>query len=559
MRTDGKDPVFLLALTVTAFAVLGFIGISHVGRVSGPAELRPGFGSRSTQEAPGARAAASSHLQNFKKGSEVLKARAAAFASGLGFSFGGPSRPGSAASARDMNAWRSAPSASAGAYAGDEKRDWGSMYYKGPRGLAPSGPGSWTASSGGASMTGAGSAAHSEGMVPPEEVPGGASPQGEEMSSADKEAVQRYARQQASPAAAGQAASAMYAALPRNGAAAGGPSDPGSSSLPPIPPGRSGSISGMRGGAAGAADLNGAAESMSSGSGGSYGAQMAGGAADVAARAAAVPVPSADSAKAVDGSGSSGEGAAGGGSSSSSGTPSPKEAPGKDKDASEKSKDKTVPTTQPKETPVLVASAHTPDIFQEIASEKLNGREERYLGDAPSRSKSAPGSPDPSLQVLLRPRTVHPPAAASGEKSVAQEEPPDPEDIEAVPVRRRESIKTEVHLFLRRLESGYGRMTDMQRTSCMADRQLCGEHELRGSYLTMTTAEGARLTLGMKRAETEAAPGMKSLRGAGRSGGARGRGKWSLYTIDFVDRDGRRPGENDEAAADEADEEEDEE
>ncbi|HNT98944.1 MAG TPA: hypothetical protein PKK31_11820, partial [Elusimicrobiales bacterium] len=301
MRTDGKDPAFLLALTVTAFAVLGFIGISHVGRVSGPAELRPGFGSRSQQEASGARTAASSHLQNFKKGSEVLKARAAAFASGHGFSFGGPSRPGSAASAGDMNAWRSAPSSSAGRYAGEEKRDWGSMYYKGPRGLAPSGPGSWTASSGGASMTGAGAAAHSEGMFPPEEVPDGASPQGEEMSSADKEAVQRYARQQASPAAAGQAASAMYAALPRNGTAAGGPSGPGYSSLPPIPPGRSGSISGMRGGAAGAADLNGAAESMSSGSGGSYGAQMAGGAADVAAKAAAVPMPSADSAKAVDG------------------------------------------------------------------------------------------------------------------------------------------------------------------------------------------------------------------------------------------------------------------
>ncbi|HOI43611.1 MAG TPA: hypothetical protein PK523_11760, partial [Elusimicrobiales bacterium] len=486
MRTDGKDPVFLLALTVTAFAVLGFIGISHVGRVSGPAELRPGFGSRSAQETSGARAGTSSHLQNFRKGSEVLKARAAAFASGLGFSFGGPSRPGRAASASagDMDAWRSAPSSSAGGYDGDEKRDWGSMYYKGPRGLAPSGPGSWTASSGGASMTGSG-AVQSEGMVPPGEIPDGTSPQGEEMTPADREAVLRYARQQASPAAAGQAASAMYAALPRSGTAAGGPSDQGSSSLPPIPPGRSGSISGMRGGAAAAADLNGAAESMSAGSGGTYGAQMAGGAADVAAKAAAVPVPSADSAKEVAGSGSSGGGGDGaGGSSSSSGTTSPKDASEKTKDASEKSKDKTVPTTQPKETPVQVASAHTPDIFQEIASEKLNGREERYLGDAPQQFKSAPGSPDPALQVLLRPRTVHPPAAASAEKRIGQDETPDPEDIEAVPVRRRESIKTEIHLFLRRLESGYGRMSDMQRTSCQADRELCREHELRGSYLT---------------------------------------------------------------------------
>ncbi|MDT8287794.1 MAG: hypothetical protein RQ748_11850, partial [Elusimicrobiales bacterium] len=283
MNGIGKDPAFVLTLALGTFAVGGFLAISHLGRTSAPVQMNSSFASRFAPEAAQeATAVPASHLENFKRGTRELKARASAAASGFGFSFGGPApaaRTATASAARNES-WRYASSSSRGQYPpADGARDWASAYYKGPKGLNAGGSKSWAAS-GGVSKTGA--SATAPWTAGGSEAVGGEVPAGEEMPGVDRAALDSYARAQASAGAAGQATSAMYASLPsRSADAPGGYSQPSAgadNALPPIPTGRTGSISGMRGGVS-AADLGGMDEGMRSGSGGNYGAQMAGGAA----------------------------------------------------------------------------------------------------------------------------------------------------------------------------------------------------------------------------------------------------------------------------------------
>ncbi|HBE88413.1 MAG TPA: hypothetical protein DDW67_04650, partial [Elusimicrobia bacterium] len=249
-------------------------------------------------------------------------------------------------------------------------------------------------------------------------------------------------------------------------------------------------------------------------------------------------------------SGGSSSGGSDGAAGSSSGTPSSNTA----KPAGNNS--------QPEVAPVLLASAQAPDLLQDIASEKLNGREDRYLRAAPRQLKSADDAADSALDALLKPRTVHPSPAPSGsEKSVVPaQETPDPENLEELRAARREAIKTETHLFLTKIESRYGKMSDIQRVSCSADRDNCRDHGLRGSYLTMVTTTGAKLALSFKRGDPGTADARDGRRGYTRSGsGTREPAKWRLYTIDFIDGAGQRPGEAAGGAAAEQDDEEGEE
>ncbi|MEW5905944.1 MAG: hypothetical protein AB1734_04080 [Elusimicrobiota bacterium] len=564
MNGIGKDPAFVLTLALGTFAVGGFVAVSHLGRTSEPVQMKSGFSTRFAPErAEAVPAAPASHIENFKRGAEVVKARAYAAASGFGFTFGGPAPAArtATASAAGNESWRYASSSSRGQYADGGPKDWASAYYKGPKGMSAGGSASWAAS-GSASQTGA--SASAQWTASGSEAASGEAAAGEEMPGVDAAAVERYARAQASPGAAGQAASAMYASLPSaSGRAPGGYSQPsaGGNSLPPIEGARTGTISGMRGGAS-AADLGGMDEGLRSGSGGSYGAQMAGGAADVAAKVAAVPMPSGDSAKAVTPSGGSSAGGASPGGSSSGAAGGSGSSGGSSGGSSSGAPSANTPksagdNSRPEVSPVLYASAQTPDLLQEIASEKLNGREDRYLRAASPELKSAEGTADSGLEALLQPRTVHPsPAPSSAEKSVVPAQTnPDPENLEEVRAARREAIKTETHLFLHKLESRYGRMSDIQRVSCHSDRDTCFDHRLRGSYMTMVTSTGAKLALGFKRTDG----GSRGDRSDGRrdfrrsDSGAREPAKWRLYTIDFVDGAGRRPGEA-AAVAEEAEE-----
>lgn len=547
MNGIGKDPAFVLTLALGTFAVGGFVAVSHLGRTSEPVQMKSGFSTRFAPEQPAAATAApASHIENFRRGTEVIKARAYAAASGFGFSFGGASAPRAAtASASGNESWRRASSSSRGQYADGGPKDWASSYYKGPKGMSSGGSASWAAS-GSASQTGA--SASAPWTASGSDAAGDAAA-GEEMPEVDAAAVARYARAQASPGAAGQATSAMYASLPsRSGSASssGGYSQPAGAgnSFPSVEPGRPGTISGMRGGVS-AADLGGMDEGMRSGSGGSYGAQMAGGAADVAAKVAAVPMPSGDAAKAVTPSGGSSSGGSSSGGSSAGGSGG---ATGSSAGTTPANTPKsTGNNSQPEVAPVLYASAQTPDLLQEIASEKLNGRDDKYLRSASPELKSMDDTADSGLDALLQPRTVHPsPAPAGSEKSVAPAQTnPDPENLEEVRAARREAIKTETHLFLHKLESRYGKMSDIQRVSCYSDRDTCFNHRLRGSYMTMVTATGAKLALGFKRTDG----GSRGDRADGRRGfkrsdsGTREPAKWRLYTIDFIDGSGHRPGE----------------
>jgi hypothetical protein len=314
-------------------------------------------------------------------------------------------------------------------------------------------------------------------------------------------------------------------------------------------------------------------EGMRLDSGGSYGAQMAGGAADMAAKVAVVPMPSVESAEVVEPSGGSSSGGSGGsggsGSSSSSSAPSesgtPPAASGSADDGKKTDK-KTETKPRTPAAPVLFAYVEDKDLLQDIASEKRNGKEERYLRAAPPQLKSVGGPADPDLDSLLKPRTVHPsPAPSLGDimphgvpKRAAVQEHPDPERLEEVRGARREEIKTETHLFLHRLESRYGKMSDIQRVSCDSDRDTCREHGLRRAYLSMVTSTGAKLSLGFKRGDRGSRMNLEDGRGGFSPADTREPARWRLYTVDFKDRDGLRPGEA-AGAAGEAEEEEEEE
>ncbi len=544
----------MLTVALGTFAVGGFLAISRLGKTSAPVQMSAGFSSRFAPEKAQASAAApSSHLENFRRGVEALKAQASSAASGFGFSFGGPSPVSRTAAASASNeSWRAGSSSSRGEYADDGPRDWASSYYKGPKGLGAGGSSSWAASGGGASKTGADAAGPWTASANGSED--GQAPEGEEMSEVDAAAVALYARAQASPGAAGQAASAMYASLPSRGgpdsASSGGTRHAQGGSYSGVPPGNTGSVSGMRGGVSGA-DLGGAAESQRAAA-----MDLLKFRADGATTGGGVKAVDASQLRVVEGGGSQagGSSASSGGSgdssphapggsassgSSSSGDGSPSEAPAANNPRAAGG------NAQPEVQPVLLAYAPSTDLLQDIASEKLNGREEKYLRAAATRLKSAAAPAETPLEELLRPRTVHPSPAPSGsEKSVAADRP-DPETIEDVRGARREALKAEMHIFLNKLESRYGKMSDIQRVSCSADRDNCRAHGLRGAYITMATSTGAKLALGLKRGE----PGTDGSSGAERRGPRRAEAspaeaaKWRLYTIDFMDGDGRRPGE----------------
>lgn len=556
MHGLGKDPAFMLTVALGTFAVGGFLAISHLGKTSAPVQMSAGFSSRFAPEKAQASAAApSSHLENFRRGVGALKAQASSAAAGFGFSFGGPSpAPRTAASPlASGESWRAGSSSSRGGYEDDGPRDWASSYYKGPKGLSAGGSSSWAASGGGESKTGADAAGNW--TASGGESGEGQAPEGEEMSEVDAEAVARYARAQASPGAAGQAASAMYASLPSRGgpssaSPAGGHHAQGGS-YSGVPPGNTGSVSGMRGGVSGA-DLGGAAESQRADA-----MDLLKFRADGATTGGEVKAVDASQLRVVEGGGSTAGGSSGSsggsGGAGGSGASSPRSSGGSDQAGGSPSG--TTPSNTPKAAannarpeaqPVLLASALNTDLLQDIASEKLNGRDEKYIRAAAPGLKSADAPAETPLEELLAPRTIHPSHAASGSEKSAAADRPDPETIEDVRGARREAIKAEMHVFLHKLESRYGKMSDIQRVSCSSDRDNCREHGLRGAYITMATSTGAKLALGLKRGEPGTDRDSRAdRRGPGRAEtGNAGSLKWRLYTIDFMDGEGRRPGDN---------------
>jgi hypothetical protein len=114
-------------------------------------------------------------------------------------------------------------------------------------------------------------------------------------------------------------------------------------------------------------------------------------------------------------------------------------------------------------------------------------------------------SPD---ETLLKSGAI---AGADGTKDAAD----DPKVFASLSPARKLEIKKDIHVFLKRVENRFGAMTDIKTTSCASTLDLCSSHGVSGNYLTMSTAKGAKLDLGVKYIKT----------------------RWKRYTIDF-----QRPG-----------------
>jgi len=137
------------------------------------------------------------------------------------------------------------------------------------------------------------------------------------------------------------------------------------------------------------------------------------------------------------------------------------------------------------------------DLLAAVRKEKLNGLDKKYVSE-----QEASGSPD---ENLLRTKGM---AMHFVTKSLSE---PDPEDLNSLSENRKTELKKELHVFMAQVETQHGPMTDLNRTACTLTPDVCKTHEISGSYLTMTTKDGTKLTFGLKYVDT----------------------KWRLYTMDL--------------------------
>lgn len=482
MQNNLKKPGVILAAALLVFFAGGFLLLVHIGSNGRTAPARhyaPGY--------RGASVASSSYLEDLKRGGEIVKEKGeAAFA---GF-FGG--------SSPETPAYGSSASAGAGAGRNEEEDSDGNAFeeyyrknYASSRGgSASAGQSSWAGMGGGGSpYGGSGGGGYTEASDGASD--GGAAgkkePDGEEAAGTVAQTPASGTGFGKPPAGLERAASPrLQASLPgRNGPEKAG-FDPGA--RPGIPAGggvnqpyKGGSLSGMPGQKAGV-PLDGAAEGMKAGAQKNYDSKASGGAsAGVAAAGGA-------------------GGASGGGSSPAAS--GPKDATAEAKAAASSAKTSSGTATDEggdtyEDYSPAKPSAPEPDLLSMIVKERQNGADSKLVSD-----EDAAGEPE---EYLLLARAV---AFDETDKAVPA---PDPANFKALPEARKKELKKEVHTFLRRVENKYGKMNEIFRTSCSTTPELCKEHEVSGSYLTMTTQKGAKLVLGFKYVEK----------------------RWRRYTIDF--------------------------
>lgn len=480
MQNNLKKPGVILAAALLLFFTGGFLLLVHIGASGRTAPARryaPGY--------RGASAASSSYLEDLKRGGEIVKEKGGAAFAGF---FGG--------SAQEAPAYGRGAAARPGGPREEEESDpdgdaferyYKKNYASSRGGSASAGQSSWAGMGGGGyasgGYSGGGETAASE-RGPDGKVPEKEEPAGEEAGGAAAQAP-------ASGTGFGKPPSGLErAAAPKLQASLPGRNGPGSSSLNPGGPGgpvgaggpyKGGSLSGMPGQKAGV-PLDGAAEGMKAGAQKNYDSKASGGA-------------------------SAGVAAAGGAGGSSGGGSSPAASAPKDATAEAKAAAPAAKTSSGTAADTggdtyedyypAKPAAPEPDLLTLIVKERQNGADAKLVSD-----DEAAGEPE---EYLLLARAV---ALDGTEKAVLT---PDPANFKALPEARKKELKKETHTFLRKVENKYGKMTEIFRTSCSTTPELCREHEVSGSYLTMTTRNGAKLVLGFKYVEK----------------------RWRRYTIDF--------------------------
>jgi len=505
MNSDKNKPAMLLALALVIFVTGGFLMMVQIG-VSGrkPRGMTYGFGFRSAPTPAPTAAAAPAYLKDFKKGVEVVKTKGQAFYDDI---FGGSGAQTPPASGRTASARQEDSSGGGSEEDGDADGDAFEKYYRsnyannyGKGGAAASAPGGGWEGGGGSYSGGGGSSSG-----------GGDSETAQNVS---RRTSQKAEGEEAASAAPGPAAAArtgfggpaggperaasqqLQASLPQKRNADNGGLDagaqPGASTDYSGKPHKGGGLSGMSGNG-GAASLNGADEAAKTGGQTNFDAKMGGGAAAAAAGGGGKAAPAASGPKDVSGEkggSDAGSNAAGGVKSSS------------DTDSGDNTSSWFAWGRGRSDSPKYPAAAPVEeddqDIVKAVVKERQDGKEMKIITE-----EEAAGEPDEKLLAM---------GALTGDsdKELAIAEI-DPADLKSLSPERRKAMKKEFHAFLKKVENKYGKMKQIYKTPCTSTPEVCKDHEVTGSYLTMTTEKGAKLVVGLKYVDK----------------------KWRRYTLDF--------------------------
>ncbi|MDD2804802.1 MAG: hypothetical protein PHV33_04550 [Elusimicrobiales bacterium] len=492
------QPSHMIALGLCAMLGASFFAVVHVGTAKRQVRgMEYGFGSRKAPEPPPETGLAA----NFKRGAQTIADKAGGLVDDF-FSWGGD-----APAAGPLTASAGQDAAGEGADEKDPFEDFYNRNYgKGDGGSAAAGGGfsgasggswgssgsSWGSSGGGGgddglpSGGGAPAAKVSAKGGAGEEADAGRAPRAGRPSVEDASGdwVKYPGRKGGKPDGAGP----QLASLPSGGSPDGPFSNPLNQGAKP---GKGGSLSEMPG-QKGAADLNGASEQARTGAEGSYNSKMSGGASAAAAAGASAAggggVPAASAPKEV---GADGKGAASGDGAKEEKKSS--ESSGSSSDTSSKSSGYSAPRPAVTTAAAKPPAEEEPDFLKTLMNERQKGAETDYI-----REEDAAAQP-PATQLRSGALIVPPQqkrALAAGEEDPPVE--PDPEKFSKLSADRKKEIKTEVHTFLRQVENQYGGMTDILFTPCSKDKVVCADHGLKMGFITMHTAEGARVQLSLK-------------------------------------------------------------
>ncbi len=482
MENNSTNPVLILASAAAVFVTGGFLLVVQVG-VNGR-EAQGIHPYSNFQGEPTASSAAASYFNDFERGKQIIKNRSDNFMSGF---FGGPAaaKPAAGVETASREAFRDENESP---YKGKFEEDT----YSGSGSEA--GNNFWSGMGGGESAAGGGMG-NSMGSSLSGAMKTGASAKnsseafGDAPPAGGKKGRGRHAPQSIF---GGAATRDERAAAPKLSASLSGKNtpknqdlnrdgQPGSDGASPGSGGRKspkgGSLSGMPGQKAGA-DLDGAAEKMKTASASDYKSRMSGGAAAVAS-----------------GSGSSGSGSSGSGSAG--GTVGAPEKVSSGTGAKTGDSKKTASEDGADEGWTYAPADNGKDLLALVLREKLNGKDAKYLSEADTAA--------PPDENLMRAKGM---ALDFADKGLSE---PEPEDLDSLPDNRKEELKKELHVFMAQVETQHGK-ADIFRTACTLTPNVCKTHEIKGSYLTMTTMDGTKLVFGLKYADA----------------------KWRLYTMDLI-------------------------
>lgn len=528
---DKKTPYLLLGLAIMIMALGSVLALVHIGVNSRKAgELHLNMNSRKASVPQ-----RSGYAQDLKRGTRVAAVAAADAMDGFFSGWGAGGATASVSGSSGSGAGESSAS-------GNPPAGYFRKYYdKHFGGEDTSSSGSWEANSGGSDYSGGGGAFSGGG--------GTFSGSGGTSTAQDLPARGQAGGRQAEQGAAQTATGGTPAAGPTGGQATGSPRGGAYASAPavagkaspltpkgPPPPlfpgqpqgGAAAKASAQRGGGlegfqnkGGAPNLDGALEGAKTGAGKDFGSKAGGGAAATAAAGAAAggSAPAPSSPASAGGGGGSGGGASSGGSSGGSAAEGTQTASaGSGYGWWTKSDD------GPSQHATPLPGEEDQDLAKAVVSERRNGTEAPYL-----EAEDHEAAPE---ETQLKAGAV---AEAPQEKDKEKEKKelkPDPADYASLSAERRKELRKEMHSFLKRVENRYGKMTDIHYTSCRQTPEVCEKHELTQNYLTMTTAEGAKLVAGVKYVKE----------------------RWRRYTIEF-----KRPQQAPRPQPEEDEEEEEEE